>query len=62
MVGFAGSDGKVAFVEDDLGFDACINYRETDDYRAALDEAAPDGVDAYFDNVGGPITDVVFTP
>jgi len=60
VVGFAGSDEKVEFVEDDLGFDACINYNETDDYRAALSEAAPDGVDAYFDNVGGPITDAVF--
>jgi len=60
-VGFAGSDEKVAFVEDELGFDRCINYETTDDYRAALDEAAPDGVDAYFDNVGGPITDAVFT-
>ncbi len=38
-----------------------INYKATDDYRAALDDAAPDGVDAYFDNVGGPITDAVFT-
>ena len=61
VVGFAGTDEKVAFLEDDLGFDAGINYRTTDDYRAALDEAAPDGVDAYFDNVGGPITDAVFT-
>ncbi|MBX0322942.1 NADP-dependent oxidoreductase [Halomicroarcula sp. F13] len=61
VVGFAGSDEKVAFVEDELGFDACINYETTDDYGAALDEAAPDGVDAYFDNVGGEITDAVFT-
>jgi NADPH-dependent curcumin reductase CurA len=60
VVGFAGSPEKVDFVEDELGFDACIDYRETDDYRAALDEAAPDGVDAYFDNVGGEITDAVF--
>ncbi|MFC6954617.1 NADP-dependent oxidoreductase [Halorubellus litoreus] len=60
VVGFAGSDEKVAFLEDDLGFDAAINYKETDDYRAALDDAAPGGVDAYFDNVGGPITDAVF--
>ncbi|WP_436932783.1 NADP-dependent oxidoreductase [Halosimplex halobium] len=59
-VGFAGSDEKVAFIEDELGFDAGINYEETDDYRAALDEAAPEGVDCYFDNVGGPITDAVF--
>ncbi|WP_137285224.1 NADP-dependent oxidoreductase [Halorussus salinisoli] len=61
VVGFAGSDEKVAFLEDELGFDAGINYEETDDYRAALDEAAPDGVDSYFDNVGGPITDAVFS-
>ncbi|MFC7198713.1 NADP-dependent oxidoreductase [Halospeciosus flavus] len=61
VVGFAGSDEKVEFLEDDLGFDAGINYKTTDDYRAALDDAAPDGVDAYFDNVGGPITDAVFT-
>ncbi|USZ67852.1 NADP-dependent oxidoreductase [Halorussus salilacus] len=61
VVGFAGSDEKVAFLEDDLGFDAGINYKETDDYRGALDEAAPGGVDSYFDNVGGPITDAVFS-
>jgi len=61
VVGFAGSDEKVAFLEDELGFDAGINYKATDDYAAALDEAAPDGVDAYYDNVGGEITDAVFT-
>jgi len=61
VIGFAGSDEKVQFLEDDLGFDVGINYKETDDYRHALEEAAPEGVDAYFDNVGGPITDAVFT-
>ncbi|WP_148416066.1 NADP-dependent oxidoreductase [Haloferax sp. KTX1] len=61
VVGFAGSDEKVAWLTDDLGFDAAINYKAVDDYRAALDDAAPDGVDVYFDNVGGPITDAVFT-
>jgi len=61
VVGFAGSDEKVEFLEDDLGFDAGINYAATEDYAAALDDAAPDGVDAYFDNVGGEITDAVFT-
>ncbi len=61
VVGFAGSDEKVTFVEEELGFDRCINYATTDDYRAALDQAAPDDIDAYFDNVGGPITDAVFT-
>ncbi|WP_017342753.1 NADP-dependent oxidoreductase [Halorubrum sp. T3] len=61
VVGFAGSDEKTDWLTDDLGFDAAINYKATDDYRAALAEAAPDGVDVYFDNVGGPITDAVFT-
>jgi len=61
VVGFAGTDEKTAWLTDDLGFDAAINYRTADDYRGALDEAAPDGVDVYFDNVGGPITDAVFT-
>lgn len=61
VVGFAGSDAKVEWLTDDLGFDAGINYKETDDYQEALDNAAPDGVDVYFDNVGGPITDAVFT-
>ncbi|GAB6861770.1 NADP-dependent oxidoreductase [Haloplanus litoreus] len=61
VVGFAGTDEKTSWLTDDLGFDAAINYRTTDAYRAALDEVAPDGVDVYFDNVGGPITDAVFT-
>jgi NADPH-dependent curcumin reductase CurA len=61
VVGFAGSDEKCRVVEEEFGFDACINYKSTEDYAAALAEAAPDGVDRYFDNVGGPITDAVFT-
>ncbi|SIQ82544.1 NADPH2:quinone reductase/hypothetical protein [Haladaptatus litoreus] len=61
VVGFAGSDEKVEFLEDECGFDVGINYKDTDDYGAALDSAAPDGVDVYFDNVGGEITDAVFS-
>jgi NADPH2:quinone reductase len=61
VVGFAGTDEKVAYIEDELGFDAAINYEATDDYRETLETAAPDGVDCYFDNVGGPITDAVFS-
>jgi NADPH-dependent curcumin reductase CurA len=60
VVGFAGTDEKTEWLTEALGFDAAINYRTTDDYGAALAEAAPDGVDVYFDNVGGPITDAVF--
>ncbi|MCD2203350.1 NADP-dependent oxidoreductase [Halobacterium sp. KA-6] len=61
VVGFAGTDEKVEWLTDDLGFDAAINYKDVDDYRGALDDATPGGVDVYFDNVGGPITDAVFT-
>ncbi|WP_411966157.1 NADP-dependent oxidoreductase [Haloferax sp. YSMS24] len=61
VVGFAGSDEKTTWLTDELGFDAAINYKTTDDYRAELDDVVPEGVDVYFDNVGGPITDAVFT-
>jgi len=61
VVGFAGSEAKVDWLTEELGFDTAINYKEVDDYEAALDDAAPGGVDVYFDNVGGPITDAVFT-
>ena len=60
VVGTAGSDEKIAWLTDDLGFDAAINYKETDDLAGAVAEACPDGVDVYFDNVGGPITDAVW--
>ena len=60
VVGFAGTDEKVAWLTNEVGFDAAINYNETDDYGAVLADAAPEGVDVYFDNVGGPITDAVF--
>ncbi len=60
VVGIAGSDAKVAHLVDELGFDAAFNYKSTDDYYGRLKELCPDGIDAYFDNVGGPITDAVF--
>lgn len=59
VVGIAGSDEKTQVLTDDLGFDAAINYR-TADVPNAIRENCPDGVDVYFDNVGGPITDAVF--
>lgn len=52
VVGSAGTDEKTHLVVDELGFDACFNYR-SGDVRDLLAEAAPDGVDVYFDNVGG---------
>ena len=60
VVGVAGSDDKISFITDELGFDAGFNYKTTDDYVAAYRQHCPQGVDAYFDNVGGPITDAVF--
>lgn len=51
VIGSAGSPEKTAWLVDDLGFDAAIDYR-AEDLEAALAEYAPDGVDVYFDNVG----------
>ncbi len=58
VVGTAGSDEKVDFIVNELGFDAGINYK-TEDVDAALAAACPDGIDVYFDNVGGFVTDAV---
>ncbi|MBW3129266.1 NADP-dependent oxidoreductase [Hymenobacter profundi] len=59
VVGTAGSDEKVAYLKE-LGFDEAINYKTTPDIAQALADACPDGVDCYFDNVGGEITDAVY--
>jgi hypothetical protein len=56
VVGIAGTPEKCAWLVDELGFDAAIDYRR-DDVSARLRETCPDGVDLYFDNVGGPILD-----
>src|SRR5262245_20531600 len=53
-VGIAGSPDKCRHVVDELGFDACVNYK-TDELAAALKTACPTGVDVYFDNVGGAV-------
>ena len=57
VVGIAGSDEKCDYVTRELGFDDAINHRATNDMGAALRDACPRGIDCYFDNVGGPITD-----
>jgi NADPH:quinone reductase len=58
-VGIAGTNEKVRFLVEELGFDSAFNYRETTDYVGVLKELCPNGIDVYFDNVGGPITDSV---
>ena len=60
VIGTAGTDEKVAYILDELGFDAAFNYKNVSDYTAKLAELCPDGIDVYFDNVGGRITDAVF--
>lgn len=59
-VGIAGSDEKIAWLVNELGFDAAFNYKTTENYVEALKTVCPIGVDCYFDNVGGTITDAVF--
>ena len=64
IVGLAGGADKCAYVVDELGFDACIDYKAHRDFAslaASLDAAAPKGVDGLFENVGGLILDVVLS-
>ena len=58
VVGIAGSEAKCRHVVDDLGFDACINYKDAD-WREHFDAATSDGVDVDFENVGGSVMDHV---
>ena len=59
VIGVAGDDEKCDWIVNDLGFDGAINYK-TDDIAAKLGELAPEGVDIYFENTGGPIQNYVF--
>jgi NADPH-dependent curcumin reductase CurA len=58
VVGIAGGKAKCDFVVDELGFDACIDYKN-EDVREGLKAQCPEGIDIYFDNVGGEILDHV---
>jgi len=59
VVGVAGSEAKISWLLDELGFDAAINYRIAAELDDQLRELCPNGVDVYFDNVGGTVTDGV---
>lgn len=60
VIGIAGNDEKVDLLKSKYGFDAAINYKTTEDMTKAITDAAPDGVDIYYDNVGGTISDSVY--
>ncbi|NQX87480.1 MAG: NADP-dependent oxidoreductase [Halioglobus sp.] len=57
VVGIAGAEDKCRWLREELGFDAAFNYKTCSNYVAAIRETCPDGVDVYFDNVGGAILD-----
>ena len=62
VVGIAGGQDKCDYVVNDLGFDACIDYKQHTDYLSlskAVKAACPDGIDGHFENVGGMVLDAV---
>jgi NADPH-dependent curcumin reductase CurA len=60
VVGIAGGDDKIRWITQELGFDAAFNYKTEAKPYEKLKELCPAGIDCYFDNVGGAITDAVF--
>jgi len=60
VVGIAGAEEKCRFVVDELGFDACVSHRSAT-LRDDLKAACPDGIDIYFENVGGPTLDAALS-
>nr|AEE61700.1 unknown [Dendroctonus ponderosae] len=60
VIGIAGSDDKGKMLIDDLKFDGFVNYKDKD-FRKVLRQATPNGIDCYFDNVGGEISSTVIS-
>ncbi|HVO99650.1 MAG TPA: NADP-dependent oxidoreductase [Bryobacteraceae bacterium] len=58
-VGIAGDDDKIAWILKDCSYDAAFNYKTEGNYSAKLKQLCPKGIDVYFDNVGGALTDAV---
>ena len=61
VVGIAGSDDKLSYLKNELGVDEVINYHSAGDLNKAIAVACPNGVDVYYDNVGGEISDAVIS-
>lgn len=61
VVGIAGTDEKCSYITEELGFDAAINYKTTENLENALNTACPNGIDVYFDNVGGEVSDCILS-
>jgi len=61
VVGITGDQSKADYLINELGFDAAVNYKTESNLAGALAAACPDGVDVYFDNVGGAISDAVIS-
>ncbi|MBC7418399.1 MAG: NADP-dependent oxidoreductase [Pedobacter sp.] len=61
VVGIAGSDEKVTLLKEKYGFDEAINYKTVVNLKNAISQSCPKGVDIYFDNVGGEISDAVIS-
>ena len=59
VIGIAGSEAKITYLENELGIDKGLNYKKTESMASAIRAACPEGVDVFFDNVGGEIFDAV---